>query len=494
MGCTYYGRKKIYAYEDNITSENVWGIVQSALSVHNVNKRDMTFLYNYYKGYQPILHREKDIRPEICNKIVINRAHEIVDFKRGYLLTESIQYIRKDDAGKKQPEDIQRLNTYMDSEGKSTKDSVLAEWMYIVGTGYRAVLPKEWIDAEKGIPHEENEAPFEFYTIDPRECFVAYSSSIGNKPVYACVQSKPAEDSGTDGTYTVYTRDKVFVVENGNLLSVTPNKLGYIPIVEYPENNSRLGAFEIVMGILDSINLIESNALDDIEQTVQAILVLIGVDIETKDADGNTVNTIDAIHAQGGISIPEGSDAKYLTNMLNNGSTKSLATDLEAAWLEICGMPNRNGGSSTSDTGAAVQLRDGWSAAEVMAMNTQTMWTESEKQFLKIVLSIINLVEPMSIKFTDIIPHFNRQNAVNIQSKVQAFTGLVASNQIHPKDCIRLSGIAFDVETVYENGRKWAEQENKRRVAELQESMMVERNETGRDADATAEDKPDEEA
>lgn len=491
MGCTYYGRKKIYASEDNITSENVWGIVQSALSVHNVNKRDMTFLYNYYKGDQPILYREKDIRPEICNKIVINRAHEIVDFKRGYLLTESIQYIRKDDAGKKQPEDIQRLNTYMDSEGKSTKDSVLAEWMYIVGTGYRAIFPKPWIENAESA--EDGESPFEFYTIDPRECFVAYSRSIGNAPVFACVQSAPVDTENENKEYTVYTRDKVFSITNGNV-SESVNQLGYIPIVEYPENNSRLGAFEIVMGILDSINLIESNALDDIEQTVQAILVLIGVDIETKDADGNTVNTIDAIHAQGGIAIPEGSDAKYLTNMLNNGSTKSLATDLEAAWLEICGMPNRNGGSSTSDTGAAVQLRDGWSSAECMAMNTQTMWVESEKQFLKIVLSIINLVEPMSIRFTDIIPHFNRQNAVNIQSKVQAFTGLVASNQIHPKDCIRLSGIAFDVETVYENGRKWAEEQEKKRVAELQESMMAERNETGRDADATAEDKPDEEA
>jgi len=491
MGCTYYGRKKIYASEDNITSENVWGIVQSALSVHNVNKHDMTFLYNYYKGDQPILYREKDIRPEICNKIVINRAHEIVDFKRNYMLTESIQYIRKDDAGKKQPEDIQRLNTYMDSEGKSTKDSVLAEWMYIVGTGYRAVFPKQWI--ENPNDNEDGEAPFEFYTIDPRECFVAYSRSIGNAPVFACVQSAPVDTENDNKEYTVYTRDKVFSITNGNV-SESVNRLGYIPIVEYPENNSRLGAFEIVMGILDSINLIESNALDDIEQTVQAILVLIGVDIETKDADGNTVNTIDAIHAQGGIAIPEGSDAKYLTNMLNNGSTKSLATDLEAAWLEICGMPNRNGGSSTSDTGAAVQLRDGWSSAECMAMNTQAMWVESEKQFLKIVLSIINLVEPMSIKFTDIIPHFNRQNAVNIQSKVQAFNGLVASNLIHPKDCIRLSGITFDVETVYENGRKWAEEQEKKRVAELQESMMVEHNETGRDADATAEDKPDEEA
>lgn len=472
MGCIYNGRKKIFASDDVITSANVWGNISSAMSTHNVNKRDMTYLYNYYKGDQPILYREKEIRPEINNKIVINRAYEIVSFKRGYLLTEDIQYIRKDSAGKEQPEEIARLNQYMDSEGKPTKDSILAEWMYIVGTGYRAVLPKEWIDKKKNIPHEEDEAPFEFYTLDPRECFVAYSSSIGNKPVYACVQSKPAEDSKTDGTYTVYTRDKVFVVENGNVLSETPNKLGYIPIVEYPENNSRLGAFEIVLGILDSINLIESNALDDIEQTVQALLVLLGVDIQVKDKDGNTTNTIDMIRAQGGIALPPDADAKYLTMQLNSGQTKALASDLESAWLEICGMPNRNGGTSTSDTGTAVQLRDGWSAAEVMAMNTQTMWTESEKQFLRIVLTIINSADSIGLKASDIIPHFNRQNAVNIQSKVQAFTGLVAAG-LDKKDCVKISGIAFDVESVVENWKRYEKEQEQKRVKELQDSMKA---------------------
>lgn len=483
MGCTYYGRKKIYATEDKITPENVWGIVQSALSIHNVNKRDMTYLYDYYKGDQPILYREKDIRPEICNTIVINRAYEIVSFKRGYLLTENIQYIRKGDtASKEQPEEIRKLNEYMDTEGKATKDSVLAEWMYITGTGYRAVFPKSWVSPDDATPHEEGEAPFEVYTIDPREAFVAYSRNIGNEPVFACVQSKPVDTSNENEEYTVYTKDAIFSIKNG-VVSSEKNSLGYIPIIEYPENNSRLGAFEIVLGILDSLNLIESNALDDIEQTVQAILVLIGVDIEQRDADGNVVNTVDVIRAQGGISIPEGSDAKYLTNMLNQGSTKSLAADLDAAWLEICGMPNRNGGSSTSDTGAAVQLRDGWSAAEVMAMNTQTMWTESEKQFIKIVLRIIDLVEPISLRSSDIIPHFNRQNAVNIQSKVQAFTGLVAAG-LDKRDCVKISGIAFDVESVVENWKKAEAEAEKKQMRELQESMNTQ--------DEDADNRPDE--
>jgi hypothetical protein len=214
------------------------------------------------------------------------------------------------------------------------------------------------------------------------------------------------------------------------------------------------------------------------------------VDIQVKDKDGNVTNTIDTIRAQGGIALPEGADAKYLTMQLNSGQTKALASDLESAWLEICGMPNRNGGTSTSDTGTAVQLRDGWSAAEVMAMNTQTMWTESEKQFLRIVLAIINSADSIGLKASDIIPHFNRQNAVNIQSKVQAYDGLIASGHIHPKDCIKISGIAFDVESVYNNGEKYREEQEQKRVKELQDSMKSDDSED----EAVNEEKPNETA
>ena len=51
-------------------------------------------------------------------------------------------------------------------------------------------------------------------------------------------------------------------------------------------------------------------------------------------------------------------------------------------------MPNRNGGTSTSDTGSAVIMRDGWSAAEARAKDSELMFKLSEKEFLKLVLRI----------------------------------------------------------------------------------------------------------
>lgn len=75
------GRRVIKTSVRTITDENVTEVLQKALGTHELNRSEIDYLYKYYKGDQPIRHRVKDVRPEICNKIVENRANEIVSFK-----------------------------------------------------------------------------------------------------------------------------------------------------------------------------------------------------------------------------------------------------------------------------------------------------------------------------------------------------------------------------------------------------------------------------
>ena len=82
----YTGRTKILLNVAEINESNILENLKKALDVHKKNVTEETYLYNYYKGKQPILNREKKIRPSINNKIVVNKANEIVSFKTGYLL------------------------------------------------------------------------------------------------------------------------------------------------------------------------------------------------------------------------------------------------------------------------------------------------------------------------------------------------------------------------------------------------------------------------
>ena len=74
------GRRIIKTSVTEITENNVIEVLNKALAVHDLNRSDIDYLWKYYKGEQPIRHRVKDVRPEICNKIVENRANEIVSF------------------------------------------------------------------------------------------------------------------------------------------------------------------------------------------------------------------------------------------------------------------------------------------------------------------------------------------------------------------------------------------------------------------------------
>lgn len=440
MAKRLFGRRTLYTDIAEITRENVVGVIDSVMSDHLINKWDIEYLYNYYKGEQPILNRVKNIRPEINNIIVENRANEIVSFKEGYLMGEPLQYVNRTGASEA-TEAVNILNEYMFAEDKSPKDKELANWFFISGTAYRMILP------DKMAGELLDDAPFEIYTLDPRETFIVYHNGLGNKPVMG-VKYIVRDDQVT--VYSVYTKNRYYEIADRKIIKDEPHALGDIPIIEYPANMAKLGAFEIVITILDAINSISSNRLDAIEQFVQSLLVLKGVDIDGEE--------FKRLREMGGLLVPQEGDVLYLTQELNQSETQTLVDYMYQTVLTICGMPNRNGGLSTSDTGSAVIMRDGWSAAEARAKDTELMFKKSEKQFLKLALKISNQLRNLKLKLSDIEIRFTRRNYENILEKTQVLATLLANDKIHPQLAFEHSGLFIDSEMAYTKSMEYYEQ------------------------------------
>ena len=443
---TLYGRRVIYTDCSEITEKNLLSVLEKALSTHGKNRGEIQYLYDYYKGKQPIRNRTKEIRPEINNKIVVNRANEIVSFKVSYLMGEPVQYVSrsKDDIS----ENLNRLNEYVFAEDKAAKDTELAKWFTICGTAYRMVLP----DKQK----EEDESPFEIFTLDPRYSFVVYHSGLGNKPMMG-VKTVLLEDNTE--LHSIYTKNMYFEVKDGIITKKEKHSLGTIPIIEYPANPERLGAFEIVIGLLDAINEVASNRLDGVEQFIQALLILKGVDIDSEE--------FKTLKENGGLKVPLEGDAYYLIQELNQTQTQTLVDDMYDTVLTICGMPNRNGGSSTSDTGSAVIMRDGWTNAESRAKDTETMFKMSEKQFLRIAIQFSNTLRNMDLKLSAIDIRFTRRNYENIQVKSQVLTTMLNNDKIHPRLAFAHSGLFVDPELAYTQSVEYAKEKKKEAEKEL---------------------------
>lgn len=445
-----FGRRVIKTSVTNITDENVVDVLLKALSIHASNRSEIDYLWEYYKGKQPILHRQKEVRPEITNRIVENRANEIVSFKVGYLCGEPIQYVGKN-GSEEITQGITRLNELMFAEDKAAQDQEIVEWQMICGTAYRLVLPDE--------KSEEDEAPFELYTLDPRDTFVVYSNEIGNKPVMAVKYSK---DDNEITHYSIYTENMYYLVEDGILKESSPHALDMIPIFEYPANNARLGSFEIVLPLLDTLNNITSNRMDGIEQVIQAFIKFINCDISKEEYEeflqlgAIKVKSVDGANADVGV----------VTTDLNQSQTQTLKEDCYNAILTICGMPNRNGGTSTSDTGAAVLLRDGWSLAEARAKDSENMFKKSEKKMLKLVLRICRELSDLNLGLKDIELQFTRRNYENIQSKSQVLVSMLQNNKIHPLLAFQHSGLFIDPERAYAMSLKYYEEEQAKLVGQ----------------------------
>ena len=225
-----FGRRVIYTEVTDINEGNIINVLQKALFTHLQNQAEIDYLYWYYKGEQPILNRVKEVRPEINNMVVENRANEIVSFKSAYQVGEPIQYVSRG-GDEDISSEVLKLNDYMLSEDKPEKDKELADWLFTCGTSYRMTLPDVLADAE------EDEAPFEIFTLDPRYAFVVYSVGLGHKPMMG-VRYVLKEDGTL--VFSCWTETRYFEVWNTWAVIRAEDQILGIPIVEYPANMARL--------------------------------------------------------------------------------------------------------------------------------------------------------------------------------------------------------------------------------------------------------------
>ena len=452
-----FGRRKIFSSVDEITPDNIIEVLEKAYSVHLMNRGEINYLYDYYRGKQPILQRIKEIRPEICNNVVVNLAFAIVDFKVGYQCGSPMQYTAAKSLEGLSAK-VEDLNNLMDYENKATKDKDLIESQMICGTGYRCALPDDLVNPE------EDEAPFEINNLRASNTFVIYSNKIGEKSLAGVTYWASNNYTGEfdqfnimDGyVFAIYTPKWYIEIKDGKVVSVLPNNLGMIPIIEYPLNNARLGAFEIVISLLDALSMIESNRLDGLEGFVQAFIKFVNCDISKEEYE--------EFLAMGAIKVSshegKNADVDIVSKELSQDQAQTEVNDIVHMILTICGMPAQgDANSSDSSNNGAMLVKNGWTSAESRAKGYSLMFESSEKELLKVIFKILRDNGVLDLKVSDIKMVFPRLNYENVQSKVQALIQMLDNEKIHPLDAYSHSGLFTDPETAYTNGMKWYEEQ-----------------------------------
>lgn len=473
----FAGRRKIFIDVDTITRENIVEVVEDVMKIHADNVREIQYLMDYERGITPIRLREKAGRKDVDYRINENHAAEIKTFKVGYVFSSPITLVQRAvEDNEHSDEDDKRvalLNEMLFEQGKAAKDKQLAEDFSICGVGYRMALPKKYNDGSS--------APFDILPLNPLTTFVGYSNDVYQHRMLGGSYIVKADGSMKIGVYTDTEYFELTGSQIGGALkleSVKANGIGLEPIVEYRADEQRMGCFEKVLDLLDALCIITSDRVNGLSQFVQNILWAdnVTVDKEQKEevknggwlftkSDGATKATI-----------------QYLTQQLDQTSAQALVDWIYEQILQITGTPAR-GKSTGGNTGQAIVLSNGWTIAETAAKNTEIVFKDSEVEFLKVILRILERdknvdAEMKTLRLSDIDIKFSRNKTDSLLVKVQALQGQLDAG-IDPLTSIKTCDLYSDPQQVFVDSKKY-----------IEEKRSVKRNDAVDGVDAGGENQP----
>lgn len=423
-----YGRKIAYTSVETITPENVVKVVGSCIGTFNANKPVIRYLWNYYKGDQPIRYRKKVSRDDIINKIVENHAYEFVQFKTGQTYGEPVQYIsRRDD--ERINKRVDELNDYMIDADKQMKDIASGEWQSAVGTSYKAAQ------------NASGEIPFRIVSPSPLNTFVIYSKRT-EEPLLA-VQELTDEEGKL---YKLcFSENMEFVIKNSELVEWKLHAFGDIPIVEYPNNAERISDIELVIDILDAMNNMQSNRMDAIEQFVQSWVKFVNCDVDEEQFQKMKMLGALVVKSNNGENK---ADVDIMTQELSQTESQVAKGDLWDNALTILAIPNKQTNTG-GDTQGAVELRNGWDFSKTRAKLKDPFVKSSEKRLAKVILNILRISgNDLGITTRDFDVQINHSPTDNLVVKCQALQYLLQCG-IHPLVAIKTIGLWGDAEKVF---------------------------------------------
>lgn len=424
-----FGRKVIKTNALTIDDSNILEELAKALVIHQQNRMECEYLNRYYEGDQPILYRNKQVRPEINNKVVINLAYYIVETKTAEISGEPIQYVLRGTDSTK-ADQINRLNSIMDGEDKPFYDIELCRWRSICGTAYRFI--------DKGSERLLDESNIALSVEDPRDTFVCYYNN--GRPAFSC---QIREDEHGTTTYFLYTQSKYYITNQDGFVEIGLNGNGAIPVIEYPNNARRLSDIEITILMTDQQNNYASDRANGLEQFVQSFIKFINCEIDEE--------TFKKLRETGALAVKSNNgdnraDVEMMSQELNQSQSQVAVDDNFEKILVIQGMANRQGNTG-GDTQGAVQLRNGHYDAEKRAELGEPIFKKSERDMLRIVLNRLRIEQEFTLMPSDIDIKISRSKMDNMQVKAQTLQMLLACG-INYEVAIKVVGLFSDPEQV----------------------------------------------
>jgi SPP1 family phage portal protein len=174
--------------------------------------------------------------------------------------------------------------------------------------------------------------------LDNQNTLIVYDTTLEHNKLFGIIYREIVQAKKVVGYEVIYAdkdsvREYEIKGESLKLLSEKPHMFKEVPMIEYRNNPEEQGDFEQVISLIDAYNLLQSDRINDKEQLVDAILLLINMEVDSDDLANIKNNRVIA-------NVPADADAKYIIKQLNEADTDILRQNLEQDIHKISMTPN----------------------------------------------------------------------------------------------------------------------------------------------------------
>lgn len=401
----------------------------------------------YYKGHHAIDTRTRAEEDAPNVTVVCNHAKDIADTASGYFMGNPITYSNTGD------QDIEHLLELFDIAEVDDVDSDNALELSIFGRTYEYIFAREGTN-EVHVKNVSASNTFMIYddTIEENELAGVYyyykvNSADNTKEYVALV--------GTDH----YLHHFVISADNEGRINdcrktEEEHYFGAVPFIEYLNNKHGVGDFYQQISLIDAYDMLMSDRVVDVEQFIDAILVLYGSILG--DGEKETDEALNKLHKKKLLELSADSKAEYLSRQLDGSGMEILRKAIKEDIYNFSHVPNfmdENFAGNTSGVAMEYKLL----GLEMLTKTKERYYRKGLRKRIQLFCAypenkLGNLVEEQNF----ILPTFSRALPKNLQELSQVIVNLtnLVSNETLLKQIPFVEDVEFEQEAVEEQKKQ----------------------------------------
>ena len=405
---------------------------------------------DYFYGKHKILQRTFDDKSKPNNQVMCNIPKYIVQVRTGFfssspltLESENQEYL-KDIRKVLEYNDFKQIFNQLDTYCSIYGHSFLVMYMNEEGRiSFTAQNPTDWIYVRDNSLEQKPKFAIRYY---------AWWDDVENLQMYDI-------ELYTDKEIINYEGSPVDLKE----VSRRPHYFNGLPVIEFMENESRQGAYENVISLIDTYELMLSDTANTINYFSDCYLVLTGMQ-ETQAED------IARMKNDRVLLVPEGCEASFLTKDVSENYNENMLKRLQEQIFVVACTPLLSDSSfSSNSSGVAIQFK--LFSMEKSVQLKENIFRAGFNRMFNLIKDMINLYERKSYTEDDkIIQTFTRSLPMDLSAladSISKLNGVVSRRTL-------MSQLDFVSDASLEENQLRSEQEEAMEMEAKKAKMMFE--------------------